>query len=99
MAKRVKCVDNSQFPELEVGKIYVVLDEIMYPNGDNRYHIKDLQGYAIRVSRFVEVAVDTETTAPTATRDDRLLDFFKQVGTGMCACNMPKDQCDYHRGG
>lgn len=43
------------------------------------------------------------TGSPTAAKssptsqDDPLTSFFKSVSSGHCACNIPREQCSYHR--
>ena len=110
MKKKVRCIDNSSVVQiLTVGLIYEVKEEHIY-NGpsDIRYVlvgiIGGIGGWAFRANRFVVVSEDeakpniTQTSSPTKEKPDNLLLFFKQVGDGMCACNMPKAQCTYHKG-
>ena len=40
----------------------------------------------------------SKSSIQTTDISDDTLSFFKSVGKGMCACNMPKDQCSYHKG-
>jgi len=104
---KIKCIDNSGMVQiLTVGQIYEVKEEYIYNDpSDIRYKLVGIiGGWAFRSNRFVVVSEDeakqiiTQTASPTKEKPDNLLLFFKQVGDGMCACNMPKAQCTYHKG-
>jgi len=101
---KVRCIDPKD--GIVKGGIYKVEEVYTGSGGDYMYQLVG-NGKGYYAHRF-EIVYDTKTHTPTPVStpnvkavnpiQDDTLSFFKKVGQGMCACNMPKDQCEYHKG-
>lgn len=98
---KVKCMDDGGIRGLVDGNTYTVVEEALNHDGDPIYRLDGLPGKGFLQSRFVVVEEVRTASAPTPTVDLSDWRVWRDHGLqpGECVCKMPRQQCDYHRGG
>lgn len=104
--KKVRCVNADAKPTLTKGMIYTVSDKYHSDHGEcfRIYELNNVGFYSARFELFEEKPtsirqVSTQSLSkPTEDQEEaRLFALWTAPRPGNCGCDIPREQCDFHR--